>query len=133
VRKETPQLSGNGQFMRPVSGRVISSFGPKDGGLHNDGINIKAARGTPVRAAENGVVVYAGDDLEGYGNLILVRHQGNKMTAYAHLDKMLAQKGATVQRGESIGTVGSTGAVDTPQLHFEIREGSTPLNPDRYL
>ncbi|MEM8833177.1 MAG: LysM peptidoglycan-binding domain-containing M23 family metallopeptidase [Pseudomonadota bacterium] len=133
VPKETPQLSGNGQFMRPVSGRVISSFGPKDGGLHNDGINIKAPRGTPVRAAQNGVVVYAGDDLEGYGNLILVRHQGKMMTAYAHLDKMLVQKGVSVQRGESIGTVGSTGAVDTPQLHFEIREGSTPLNPDRYL
>lgn len=129
----TPKLSGQGKYMRPVSGRVISSFGPKADGLHNDGINIKAARGTPVRSAENGVVVYAGDDLAGYGNLILIRHQGKIMTAYAHLDKMLVEKGATVERGQSIGTVGSTGQVESPQLHFEVRKGSTPINPDNYL
>jgi len=132
IPNTTPKLSGQGKYMRPVSGRVVSSFGPKAGGLHNDGINIKAARGTPVRAAENGVVVYAGDDLAGYGNLILIRHQGKIMTAYAHLDKMLLKKGATVERGQSIGTVGSTGQVNTPQLHFEVRKGSTPINPDKY-
>ena len=133
IPSSTPALSGKGQYMRPVSGRVISSFGPKSDGLHNDGINIKAGRGTPVRAAENGVVVYAGNDLEGYGNLILIRHRGKMMTAYAHLDKMLIERGATVDRGQSIGTVGSTGQVDTPQLHFEVRKGSTPINPDKYL
>ncbi|MEM6811498.1 MAG: LysM peptidoglycan-binding domain-containing M23 family metallopeptidase [Pseudomonadota bacterium] len=133
VPKTTPKASGSAKYMRPVSGRVISGFGPKPGGLHNDGINIKASRGTPIRAAENGVVVYAGNDLEGYGNLVLVRHEGQMLTAYAHLDKMLIDKGATVKRGEAIGTVGSTGQVDTPQLHFEVRRGTKPLNPENYL
>jgi len=133
IPSTTPKASGSGKYMRPVSGRIISSYGPKADGLHNDGINIKAARGAPVRAAENGVVVYAGDDLEGYGNLILIRHEGKMMTAYAHLDKMLAKRGATVTRGQSIGTVGSTGQVDSPQLHFEVRKGSKPLNPGKYL
>ncbi len=133
IPSTTPRASGSGKYMRPVSGKVISSYGPKADGLHNDGINIKAARGTPVRAAENGVVVYAGDELAGYGNLILVRHEGRIMTAYAHLDKMLVERGATIERGQSIGTVGSTGQVDTPQLHFEVRKGSTPVNPDKYL
>lgn len=129
----TPKLSGNGQYMRPVDGKIISSFGPKEGGLHNDGINIRAPKGTPVRAAQNGVVVYTGDDLEGYGNLILVRHEGGRMTAYAHLDKTLINRGQTVKQGQSIGTVGSTGQVSTPQLHFEIRHGSKALNPVQYL
>lgn len=130
---QTPKLSGNEKFMQPVSGNVISDFGPKAGGLHNDGINIKAVRGTAVRAAENGVVVYTGDDLESYGNLILVRHDGGMMSAYAHLDKTLVKRGAKITRGQSIGTVGSTGQVDSPQLHFEIRKGSKPLDPKQYL
>lgn len=133
IPKSTPKMSGTGRFMKPVNGRIISDFGPKAGGLHNDGINIQAVRGTAVRAAENGVVVYNGDDLESYGNLILVRHQGGKMSAYAHLEKTLVTRGMKVTRGQSIGTVGSTGQVDTPQLHFEIRKGSTPLNPTKYL
>jgi len=133
IPNRTPKLSGNGQYMRPVDGKIISSLYPKDGGLHKDGINIRAPKGTPVRAAQNGVVVYAGNDLEGYGNLILVRHQNNKMTAYAHLDKMIAKRGATVQQGQSIGTVGSTGQVSSPQLHFEIRQGTKALNPVKYL
>jgi murein DD-endopeptidase MepM/ murein hydrolase activator NlpD len=133
IPRTTPELSGNGQYMRPVDGKIISGFGPKEGGLHNDGVNIRAPRGTPVRAAQNGVVVYAGNDLEGYGNLILVRHQNNKMTAYAHLDKFLINRGETVKQGQSIGTVGSTGQVDSPQLHFEIRRGTKALNPVQYL
>ncbi len=133
IPKSTPKLSGAGKYMRPVDGKVISNFGPKANGLMNDGINIKAARGSPVRAAENGVVVYNGDDLEGYGNLVLIRHENKIMSAYAHLDKTLIKRGAKVVRGQSIGTVGSTGQVDTPQLHFEIRKGSTPLDPNKYL
>jgi murein DD-endopeptidase MepM/ murein hydrolase activator NlpD len=129
----TPKMSGNGKFMKPVNGRIISNYGPKAGGLHNDGINIKAVRGTAVRAAENGVVVYNGDDLASYGNLILVRHEGGMMSAYAHLEKTLVKRGAKITRGQSIGTVGSTGQVDSPQLHFEVRKGSTPLNPMKYL
>lgn len=131
--KVTPKMSGNGKFMRPVDGKIISSYGAKADGLHNDGINIKAVRGTPVRAAENGVVVYNGDDLAGYGNLVLIRHENKMMSAYAHLDKTLVKRGAKVVRGQSIGTVGSSGQVDSPQLHFEIRKGSTPLNPAKYL
>ena len=128
-----PSSTSIGKFMRPIDGEVISTYGPKKNGLHNDGVNIKAVRGTPVRAAENGVVVYNGDDLDGYGNLVLIRHENKLMTAYAHLDKTLIERGAKVVRGQSIGTVGKTGQVDTPQLHFEIRKGSTPLNPDKYL
>jgi murein DD-endopeptidase MepM/ murein hydrolase activator NlpD len=127
-----PKLAA-GNFMRPVDGKIVSSFGTKKDGLHNDGINIKAVKGTPVRAAQNGVVVYNGDDLEGYGNLVLIRHENKMVTAYAHLDKTLVKRGAKVSRGQSIGTVGKTGQVDTPQLHFEIRKGSTPLNPDKFL
>lgn len=134
VLSNVPKRStGNGKFMKPVDGRIISSYGPKKGGLHNDGVNIKAPRGTPVRAAENGVVVYAGSQLQGYGNLVLVRHEGRMMTAYAHLDRVLIKKGQTLKRGESLGTVGSTGSVDTSQLHFEVRKGSKALNPSVYL
>lgn len=131
--KKVPKRSGNGKFMQPVEGKILSSYGPKKNGLHNDGINIKAGRGTPVRAAENGRVVYVGDDLEGYGNLVLVRHADQYMSAYAHLGKSLVKKGAAVKRGQSIGTVGSSGQVDSPQLHFEIRKGTKALDPQRYL
>lgn len=121
------------KFLTPVSGDVISSFGPKAGGTYNDGINIRAPRGTPVNAAENGVVVYVGDGLKGSGNLVLVRHQDRWMSAYAHLDKTLVKRGQTVQRGVKLGTVGSTGSVSEPQLHFEIRRGTKAINPQTYL
>ncbi len=131
--RQTPRLSGKSRFMHPVDGRVISSYGSKANGLHNDGINIKAARGAPVRATENGVVVYTGSDLDGYGNLVLVRHEGRIVSAYAHLDKTLVKRGDKIARGQALATVGSSGNVSTPQLHFEIRKGTQPLNPDKYL
>ena len=131
VSKTPPRASGT--FLTPVQGRVISRFGPKKGGLHNDGINYAAARGTPVAAAENGVVVYVGSELRGSGNLILIRHADRYMSAYAHLDDTAVKRGATVKRGAKIGTVGSTGSVDTPQLHFEIRRGTKAVNPQSYL
>lgn len=130
---KTPLRADTGKFMWPVDGKVISGYGPKPGGLHNDGLNIKAPRGTPVRAAENGVVVYTGNKLEGYGNLVLVRHQDKWMTAYAHLDKTLIKKGDVVKRGQALGTVGSSGQVDAPQLHFEVRKGTSAVNPQSYL
>jgi murein DD-endopeptidase MepM/ murein hydrolase activator NlpD len=120
-------------FLWPVRGRVLSGFGPKQGGLHNDGINIAAPRGTPIRAAENGVVAYAGNQLEGFGNLILVRHADGYMTAYAHAEALLVERGQPVKRGQTIGRVGSTGNVDTPQLHFEIRRGTAAVDPTRLL
>jgi len=131
VPKTTPPRAGT-KFMRPVGGTVISSYGPKAGGLHNDGVNIKAPRGAPVRAAENGVVVYA-ESMRGYGNIILIRHADRWMTAYAHLDGFQVKRGDTVKQGQAIGTVGSTGSVSEPQLHFEIRRGTEALNPEKYM
>ncbi len=128
-----PARTGNGKFMMPVQGKIISGYGPKSDGLHNDGINIKATKGTPVRAAENGTVVYASSELKGYGNLVIVRHADKFMTAYSHMDKILVKRGENVKAGQSIGTVGSTGNVDSPQLHFEIRKGSSALDPQKYL
>jgi murein DD-endopeptidase MepM/ murein hydrolase activator NlpD len=132
VSKPPPRV-GNGKFMRPVDGKVLSGYGPKPDGLHNDGINIKAPRGSAVRAADNGVVAYVGSDMQGYGNLILIRHADRWMTAYAHMEKMLVKKGDVVKAGQSIGTVGSTGGVDSPQLHFEVRKGTQAMNPETYL
>jgi murein DD-endopeptidase MepM/ murein hydrolase activator NlpD len=121
--------SGNGRFAMPVSGPVISDYGPKSGGLHNDGINIGAPRGAAVKAAENGIVAYTGDEIGGYGNLVLIRHSGGYMTAYAHLGSIKVKKGQNLSRGQVLGTVGASGNVDKPQLHFEIRKGSKALNP----
>jgi len=136
VKKSTssavPKRSSS-KFKKPIAGRVISGYGPKKGGLHNDGINIKAPRGTSVAAAENGVVVYSGNDLKGTGNLILVRHSDRWMSAYAHLENKLVKRGDVIKRGQQIGTVGSTGSVDSPQLHFELRRGTKALNPSVYL
>jgi murein DD-endopeptidase MepM/ murein hydrolase activator NlpD len=133
IAPPVPPRSGSGRFMRPVDGRVISAYGPKPDGLHNDGINIKAPRGTAVRAAENGVVAYTGNGMEGYGNLVLIRHADRWMTAYAHMDKVLVKKGQAVKAGQSIGTVGSTGGVDSPQLHFEVRKGTKAVDPEGVL
>lgn len=121
------------RFAWPVKGRLLSRFGPKRGGLHNDGINISAARGAPVKAAESGVVVYVGNELRGFGNLLLVRHSGGWMTAYAHTAEVVVRPGQTVRRGQLVARVGSSGSVDRPQLHFEIRKGRSAVNPTRYL
>lgn len=128
-----PPPRSSGKFYRPVDGRVLSSYGPKKGGLYNDGVNIAAARGTPVGAAENGVVVYAGDELKGSGNLVLVRHDGGYLTAYAHLDRISVPRGAIVKKGQAIGQVGSSGSVSSPQLHFEVRKGTRALDPKNYI
>ncbi len=123
----------SGSFLWPVRGRVISSFGPKAKGLHNDGINIAAPRGTPIKAAENGVVAYSGAELRGFGNLVLIRHADGYMTAYGHTDTLLVTRGQTVRRGQTIAKVGTSGAVSSPQLHFEIRKKKQALDPQRYL
>lgn len=129
----TAAISSTGKFIWPVQGKVLSAFGPKSDGLHNDGLNIAAPRGTAVRAADGGVVAYVGDDLKSYGNLVLLRHENGWMTAYSHLNKALVSRGDTITRGQAIGTIGSTGSVDSPQLHFEIRQGNKALDPQRYL
>jgi murein DD-endopeptidase MepM/ murein hydrolase activator NlpD len=116
-----------------VAGKVVARFGPTTGGTQNDGINIGAAEGTPVVAADAGTVAYAGNELRGYGNLILIKHADGWMTAYAHNSKLLVTRGQKVQRGQVIARVGSTGAVSEPQLHFEVRRGSRALDPMDYL
>lgn len=127
-----PSLSGEG-FIWPVRGRVVSRFGDKPDGTRNAGVNLAAPRGTPVLAAENGIVVYAGDRLPGYGNMLLIRHAGGFTTAYAHNDRLLVQVGEAVRRGQRVATVGTSGGMKEPQLHFEIRAGSAPIDPLRYL
>ncbi len=121
------------KFSWPVRGTVVSKFGPKSGGLYNDGINIKAKEGTEVKASEDGVVAYVGNELKGYGNLVIVKHAGGWITAYAHLAKSSVTRGAKVSKGQKIGTVGSTGNVTSPQLYFGLRKGRDAVNPQNYL
>jgi len=121
------------KFSWPVRGTILSGYGPKNGGLVNDGINISASLGTPVKAAENGVVAYAGNEVKGMGNLIIIQHSDGWMTVYAHLNSMDVKRGARVSVGQPIGKIGKTGKVDKPQLHFEIRKGTKSYNPTKYL
>ncbi len=130
---EAAAPSRAGRFLWPLRGNILSSFGPKPGGLQNDGINIAAPRGAAVRVAENGIVVYAGNELKGFGNLLLVRHADGWMTAYAHLDEILVERGAAVQRGQLVAKVGQTGSVGSPQLHFEMRRGGRAVDPRTVL
>jgi murein DD-endopeptidase MepM/ murein hydrolase activator NlpD len=130
VEREQPAVS---RLAWPVRGRVISGYGPKDGGTYNDGINIAAPRGTPVAAAGDGTVAYVGHSLESYGNLVLIRHGGGVVTAYAHLGAVRVKQGMIVKKGQLIGAVGATGAVTAAQLHFEVRRGGEPINPAQYL
>ncbi|MFZ0239636.1 MAG: M23 family metallopeptidase [Xanthobacteraceae bacterium] len=120
-------------FRWPVRGRVIAAFGPKPNGVQNDGINLAVPEGTPIKAAEDGVVAYAGSELKGYGNLVLVRHPNGFVTAYAHASDILVKRGDPVKRGQVIAHAGQTGNVTSPQLHFEIRKGATPVDPSQYL
>lgn len=130
---EPPIGAPPGAFIWPVQGRVLSGFGPKPGGLVNDGINIAAPLGTPVRASQDGTIAYAGNELRGYGNLLLVRHDNGWVTAYAHNSELLVGRGDRVRRGQVIARVGSSGSVGEPQLHFEIRQGTRSVDPTRYL
>lgn len=120
-------------FIWPTKGNIVSNFGKQKGGRRNDGINILAAKGNPVRAALNGKVIYRGNELPAWGNLILIKHKNNWTTAYAHLEKFLVTNGENVKTGDIIGSVGSTGNVTRNQLHFQVRNKSKPLNPIKYL
>jgi murein DD-endopeptidase MepM/ murein hydrolase activator NlpD len=130
----TPIDAGSNLALRwPLKGKVISGFGAKPNGLKNEGINIAVPEGTNIQAAEAGVVAYAGNELKGYGNLVLVRHPGGYVTAYAHASQLLVKRGDTVKRGDVIAKAGQTGAVQSPQLHFEVRKGATALDPNKFL
>lgn len=117
------------EFIWPTRGPIISGFGPKGGGKSNDGINIGAPAGTPIHAAADGMVVYAGNQLQGYGNMAVISHDGGKSTVYAHASALNVKKGDLVHQGQTIGFVGQTGGVSEPQLHFAMRTGSEPVNP----
>lgn len=125
--------TGRVAFAWPLKGKIVSEYGAKGGGVKNDGINIAAPKGTAVKAAEAGVVVYAGNELKGYGNLLLIRHEKGFMSAYAHADKLYVETGQVVAKGDKIASVGTTGNVKTPQLHFEIRLKTKSVNPKKYL
>ena len=133
VAGQTPIESGTAGMRWPVRGKVISGFGPKSNGLKNEGINIAVPEGTSVRAADGGVVAYAGNELKGYGNLVLIRHDNGYVTAYAHAKELFVKRGDTVKRGDVIAKAGQTGSVSSPQLHFEVRKGATALDPIKFL
>jgi murein DD-endopeptidase MepM/ murein hydrolase activator NlpD len=120
-------------FRWPVRGKVITGYGAKTNGKSNDGINLAVPEGTPVKAAEDGVVAYSGNELKGYGNLVLVRHSNGYVTAYAHASELLVKRGDTIKRGQIIAKSGQSGEVGSPQLHFEIRKGSNPVDPLQFL
>ncbi|MBA2588318.1 MAG: M23 family metallopeptidase [Alphaproteobacteria bacterium] len=120
-------------FAWPVSGRVVAEFGSTASGGRNDGINIATAMAAPIHASASGTVTYAGDELKNYGNLVLVKHSGGFTTAYAHADRLVVTRGDFVAKGQVIGYSGQTGDVTSPQLHFEIRSATTPVNPRSYL
>jgi murein DD-endopeptidase MepM/ murein hydrolase activator NlpD len=128
-----PARAPAGTFLWPVHGHVVEGFGTGPDGTHNDGINIAAARGAAVEATDGGVVAYAGNELRGYGNLVLIKHASGWISAYAHCDVVLVKTGQKVVRGQVIARVGSTGNVSEPQLHFELRRGKKPVDPRGYL
>jgi murein DD-endopeptidase MepM/ murein hydrolase activator NlpD len=128
-----PAPIGDPRFAWPVRGRVIAGFGDGTAGQRNVGINIAAAYDTPIHAAASGTVSYAGDDLKNYGNLVLIKHDGGFITAYAHADRLSVSRGQHVSRGDVIGYAGTSGDVTSPQVHFEIRRGVKPVDPRLFL
>jgi murein DD-endopeptidase MepM/ murein hydrolase activator NlpD len=133
VTHNAEAAGGIPSFRWPVKGRIIAGFGAKSNGAQNDGINLAVPEGTPIKAADDGVVAYAGSELKGYGNLVLIRHSNGYVSAYANASELLVKRGDTIKRGQVIAHAGQTGNVTSPQLHFEIRKGSTPVDPTKYL
>ncbi|MBV8799415.1 MAG: M23 family metallopeptidase [Alphaproteobacteria bacterium] len=132
ISSDSPPVE-NAEFEWPVEGKVIIPFGKDATGARNDGINIAAESGTPIHAAAAGTVIYAGDALKGYGNLVLIRHGNGFVTAYAHAQNTMVSRGDRVARGDVIGYAGKTGGVAVPQVHFEIRHGVKPIDPEPLL
>uniref|UniRef100_UPI003BA8C549 murein hydrolase activator EnvC family protein n=1 Tax=Stappia sp. TaxID=1870903 RepID=UPI003BA8C549 len=121
------------RFRWPAKGRIISDYGSKPGGSRNDGINLALPEGADIKAVEDGTVIYSGNELKGYGNLVLVRHDDGWVSAYAHASELLVKRGDPVRRGQTIAKVGATGSVTQPQLHFELRRGNKAVDPMKYL
>jgi len=133
TRTASLQESDTARFRWPVNGRIISGFGQRQDGTHNDGIDIAVPTGTSVQAVDNGVVAYAGSELKGYGKLILIRHSDNWVSAYAHNEQLMVRRGDKIRRGQVIAKAGRSGSVERPQLHFELRQGSKPVDPMKHL
>jgi murein DD-endopeptidase MepM/ murein hydrolase activator NlpD len=129
----TEAPAGSRDFIWPVSGEVLKNFGVGDDGLRNDGVNIAVPKGTKVKAAADGEVVYTGSELTGFGNLILIRHAGGWVSAYAHAETVLVKEGEMVRQGEAIAEAGATGNATAPQVHFELRKGREPVDPTEHL
>ena len=123
----------SGRFRWPARGRVIAAYGRRPDGTHNDGINLALPQGAEIHATEGGKVAYAGNELKGYGNLVLIRHDNGWVSAYAHNEELLVKRDDVVRRGQVIAKAGKTGTVDQPQLHFELRQGSKPVDPLPHL
>lgn len=123
----------SGSFTWPVRGEVVSTFGSKGGGVMNDGIDIRAPAGVPVVAVDHGVVAFAGDDLKALGNLVLIQHSGNWVSAYANAGTILVQRGDIVARGQPVATTGKTGNARGAGLHFELRRGTAAVDPLQHL
>ncbi len=126
-------IAGQSKLRWPARGRIISGFGKRNDGTHNDGINVAVPLGTNIHAADSGMVAYAGDELKGYGNLVLIRHDNGWVTAYAHAEKLLVKRGDRIRRGDVIAKAGKTGEVSQPQLHFEVRQGQKPVDPIPFM
>ncbi|TCD12352.1 peptidoglycan DD-metalloendopeptidase family protein [Oricola cellulosilytica] len=128
-----PDATGVKTMRWPVQGRIVSAFGSNEGGKPNDGIDISVPTGTAVKAAENGVVIYSGDGLKELGKTVLVRHSDGYVTVYGHVSELAVKRGDTVRRGQQIASSGMSGSAKKPQLHFEVRKNSAPVNPVKYL
>jgi murein DD-endopeptidase MepM/ murein hydrolase activator NlpD len=128
---DAPDSTGIGKMRWPVRGRVISAFG--SAGKEGDGIDISVPKGTPVKAAENGVVIYAGNGLKEFGNTVLVRHEDGLVTVYGHASELQVTRGQKVKRGQEIALSGMSGVTETPKLHFEVRKNSAPVDPRKFL
>ena len=120
-------------FDWPVHGKILARFGPQPNGQKNEGIKIAVPESTPIRSAEDGVVIYAGSELKGFGNLVLVRHTNDYVTVYAHAKELKVKRGDQIKRADIIASSGQTGYVSTPQVYFEVRKGSAPVDPLRLL
>lgn len=130
---EAPSSTGISQMRWPVRGRILASFGQRDGASTSDGIDIMVPEGTSVKAAENGVVIYAGDGLKEFGQTVLVRHDNGLVTVYGHNSQIMVKRGQKVRRGEEVAKSGMSGNAKSPKLHFEVRKDSAPVNPAKYL
>ncbi|MCM2294276.1 peptidoglycan DD-metalloendopeptidase family protein [Allorhizobium sp. BGMRC 0089] len=131
--EKAPETTGIGKYRWPVRGAVVAGFGANVGGKRNDGIDISVPQGTAIKAAENGVVIYAGNGLKELGNTVLLRHQDGTVTVYAHAETITVHRGQNVTRGQEIALSGMTGNATQPTLHFEVRKDATPVNPMKFL